>query len=462
MQLVLVARRVTLNCVTGKKMEATIEFPMSTIAPITFPLLDGKYVINKGYLERRLGALYKLCSFNAVVSVDGDVPLLIPMKEHLDIEGNVQFIVDASISCHYNVISQEKINDKINSTAIPIGRFGVRGHSHQPTYGLQNENGASQPILLDEETTDAEFDLNTPLFREHMQSATLSVESDSPIKCYEQVSVEVDDDFASVENNKSTGLEGSSVIPMIISQTRSTLLSRLIKQIPTRMTVEEILRFYDGDIVFEFSPTFNKVNSMNGMEQKFDGHTWTKPITSNVAFEGVVRVSYCAGVFQCLSVSCPHKINNGHHNRTFFKGLLKKKCPLGYVADFDGSITCHFCKRHATCVDTCSCILYYVMPNNETLTRLMIHSGKHLHDVQPGTSKMSIENTRLLVERAVKADKNAGPRKVQMMIARDLISSTLTKPDRLPNEVVGDLELGKFLDELIPLVQNRRYIIINK
>lgn len=431
-------------------MEATIEFPNSAIGPIKVPLLDGKYVVNKGYLERRLGDLYKLISFNAIVAVEGGVPLLIPMKEHPDIEGNVQFILDASISGHYNVISQENLSDSIN-TYTPRGGFNTSRQSHHPTHGLQ-------PIVLDEDPTDTEFEIDTPLFREQVQSPPLSIESDSPTKCHGK-GVEFDDDIALIETKKSIGLEGSSVIPTIISQTRSTLLSRLIKKSPTCMAVDEIPRFYDGDIVFEFPPIFNKFNSMAGMEHKFDGHMWTKPITSNVAFEGVVRVSYCAGVFQCFGVSCPHQINNGQHNRTFFKGLLKKKCPLGYVANSDGNIICHFCKRHATCVDTCSCIVYYVMPSNETLTRLMIHSGKHLHDVQPGTSKRSIENTRLLVERAVRADKNAGPRKVQMMIARDLISSTLTKPDRLPDEVVGDLELGNFLDELIPLVQNRRYII---
>ena len=76
------------------------------------------------------------------------------------------------------------------------------------------------------------------------------------------------------------------------------------------MQVNEIPRSYNGNIIFELPPTYNEIKRMEGMEQKFDGHLWTRPHTTNMSIYCTVRLSNCLGSMECHRITCPYFSNN--------------------------------------------------------------------------------------------------------------------------------------------------------
>ncbi len=162
-------------------------------------------------------------------------------------------------------------------------------------------------------------------------------------------------------------------------------LSKLLLQIQSVHQVFEIPRSYNGDLVLEFPPTMGLVHHMDAMEHKFDPHLRTKPQTSNVVFPGVVRLSRCVGSLKCINEKCVRLINYHTANTSHFNGFLQKTpAPGQYCEVGEKSLRCHFCKTCAFCIASCDCIVYYVMPADETATRLMIHHGTHCHDGRSG------------------------------------------------------------------------------
>ena len=118
--------------------------------------------------------------------------------------------------------------------------------------------------------------------------------------------------------------------------------------------------------------------------------------------------------------------------------------------------TCHYCKKIAFCKEPCDCMVYYILPSDSKITRLMIHIGHHSHEVQPGTSRAAIQKIRHLVSSTLRVDKNNGPRRVQMIVARQLLVDAIVGKESAD---MGEIELGNILEEMIPLVQNQRYVL---
>lgn len=193
---------------------------------------------------------------------------------------------------------------------------------------------------------------------------------------------------------------------------------------------------------------------MDGMEQRFDGHLWTKPQTTNMSLPCTVQLSHCLGSLECHRVTCQFYLNNKQFNNTFFHGYLDRKICKGYMAQEDRtSITCHYCKKVVSCSATCDCLIYYVIPEEDVMTRLVVHVGVHKHLVQSGTSRVEIEKMRKLVRTVLRVDRGSGPRKVQMMVARQIMVDSLSLNR---DSEMRETEFHNFLEELMPLVQNQR------
>lgn len=251
-----------------------------------------------------------------------------------------------------------------------------------------------------------------------------------------------------------------SIIEVINSSSGAKILKTQLIISAGPFQVKEIPSQYNGNIIFELPPTIKECSRMDGMEQRFDGHVWTKPTTTNMSINCVVRLSYCLGSLQCRRIICPHFLSNKSFNECYFTGFMYRKVAMGHLCD-DGQnkISCYYCKKSVFCVDTCNCTVYYVLPKDHISTRLMIHIGEHKHNVQSGTSRVAIEKVRQLVRQVLKANITCGPRKMQMIVARELLLDSLML--RQIGEKVrslGDAELNNILEELMPIVQNQRYI----
>ena len=109
------------------------------------------------------------------------------------------------------------------------------------------------------------------------------------------------------------------------------------------MQVNEIPSIYNGTVCFELPATFGNQKRMYGMEQKFDGHFWTRPAQSNMAVQCTVHLSYCLGHLMCHRVTCAHYLNEKKFNDTYFHGHLDKHINKGYLAIEEKSkIICHY------------------------------------------------------------------------------------------------------------------------
>ena len=105
--------------------------------------------------------------------------------------------------------------------------------------------------------------------------------------------------------------------------------------------VQEVPTTYNGLCVFELPPTFGKVSNMEGMQQKYDGHMWSRPRKSNLSVPANVKLSYCLGHFECRNYSCTYYKNNKKCNDRFFVGYLENQISKGLPAEeLRSKITC--------------------------------------------------------------------------------------------------------------------------
>ena len=91
-------------------------------------------------------------------------------------------------------------------------------------------------------------------------------------------------------------------------------------------------------------------------------------------------------------------------------------------------------------------------------SRLFIHYGKHTHMVSKGMCRASIRNIKAFVARAVGIDHNAGPRKVQMIVAREVVLRAFTDDDKAHGEFMTERELQEMSQELQSLINVKKYV----
>ena len=79
------------------------------------------------------------------------------------------------------------------------------------------------------------------------------------------------------------------------------------------MEVEYLPLIYDGDVLFVFSAVgtsalHSKAKSMFGMDKQYDGHAWTKTVTTNIIniLNLSFRSSSCVGHLRCENLHCEY------------------------------------------------------------------------------------------------------------------------------------------------------------
>jgi hypothetical protein len=70
---------------------------------------------------------------------------------------------------------------------------------------------------------------------------------------------------------------------------------------------------YDGDVIFEFPPLGDhglntKAKQLRGMDRRYDGHAWSRTITSNIQndLKLLFRTSSCLGHLRCDNLACKY------------------------------------------------------------------------------------------------------------------------------------------------------------
>lgn len=371
-------------------------------------LRGGKLAVSAYYLQSLLPLSCKLLAVQAIVS--GDAATKISIPSHWDLDENELFMIDSTLSLSYELV-----------------------HSESCMY------------VSDSEMDNLQDSFQTPPIQNPTTKGDCGIEKGTTETVY-------------LDNNSddSDTRQKKNIVPWILESSGSRRLKNLLVLCEGPKQVNELPQVYNGNVCFELPPTLGRLKKMEGMEQRLDGHLWTRPAQTNMAINCTVRLSYCLGYLQCYRKTCPYYLIDKRFNDFSFHGHLDRQVSKGYSAtDENSAITCHYCQKVVTCIATCDSKIYYVLPKDVNMTRLVIHYGEHSHNVQAGTSRAAIEKVRRLVSTVLKIDKG-GPRKVQMLVARQMLFDSLVLED---GRVTGETELHNFLEELMPLVQNKGYVI---
>lgn len=132
------------------------------------------------------------------------------------------------------------------------------------------------------------------------------------------------------------------------------------------------------------------------------------------------------------------------------------RCPLGIVEKKHGGFCCFYCGSKPTCIAFCHSQIYYVIPEDIRYTRLAIHLGKHMHEVADGESMQTRTIVRDLVKEHVQKLPNAGQKKIEKEVARELIMNNLLPSDGSVLEMMTTEKISSVLDQLQPLTNQRR------
>ena len=101
------------------------------------------------------------------------------------------------------------------------------------------------------------------------------------------------------------------------------MLHKLLENCTQVEKVLEVPPEYNGNVAFELPPSLNGATPMDGMEQKYDGHCWTKPLSTTMTFPGIVRRSKCVGELECPNMHCSGRKFNDLPNRASWIGKFK-------------------------------------------------------------------------------------------------------------------------------------------
>ena len=112
------------------------------------------------------------------------------------------------------------------------------------------------------------------------------------------------------------------------------ILKRLDYDKIKTMEVELLPPIYDGDVLFILpamgsSSSHSKAKSMFGMDKCYDGHVWTKTVTTNI--NNVLNLSFqsssCVGHLHCENLLCEY-LERAHrtssNNDIEFEGVTKE------------------------------------------------------------------------------------------------------------------------------------------
>ena len=380
-------------------------------------LRENEVLVSSFFLHSLLPPNSKFLGLSAIIETDDKKSCEVNVKPRSDHKGNEHYLLDGTLSKTYRLVHSHDcvyVSDSMES---------VEGDTHD-LFQFTSCGSKTSPLCVDDEAmSDMHFDTHE--------------EDHNPIV----VPVDTDDEHA----------KRKSIISWIKDSTGAAKLKSLLSSCGDSILVEELPALYDGTVCFELPPAFGK-NRMVGMEQKFDGHLWSRPSQTNMSIECTIRLSSCLGSLICQRITCSYYVNEKKINNSFFHGHLDRPVSKGLpAAQAKSSITCHYCDRIVTCSAICICKIYYVFPKDKHMSRLAIHVGEHSHSVQAGTNRASIEKVRSLVNTVLKME-SGGPRKIQMMVARQVLFDSLTPED---GEVANEKDLNHFLEEMMPLVQNK-------
>ena len=117
--------------------------------------------------------------------------------------------------------------------------------------------------------------------------------------------------------NASTATQSSCIVQSLHKVASMPSRKNILKQLDydsiKTMSMDFFLPQFDGDVLFVLPPVgasavHSKARSMDGMDKHYDGHMWTKTMTTNITnnLNLTFRSSICVGHLRCENPHCEY------------------------------------------------------------------------------------------------------------------------------------------------------------
>jgi hypothetical protein len=195
-------------------------------------------------------------------------------------------------------------------------------------------------------------------------------------------------------------------------------------------TVKYLPRQYNGDAIFELpaivAPKDGIAGKLDGMDRKFDGHTWTETQTTNLSgSKSDLSFKYmkCMGHLRCMNEECAHFLRSSKHNDLYWDGSSSEVLVPGPDPPVPSKYTlvCRYCKTLPTCLRLCPCRMFYVIPKNLSMTRAAVHIGTYIHPVADGDCREAMDLIRGQIMTQVALTPNAKNSAIGMVVGKELL-----------------------------------------
>ena len=219
---------------------------------------DGKVLLSLHYLQSLLPPSFTFKHLQAIVQI-GEEYIHIPVPPLTDMEGHQHFTIDTNLSQHYLLESDE--------------------------HAIYVSDSKHEEDLFESQIHDFETEvecLGSPRSKDVEQKIDAK-------------GILID----SSEDELVLAIS-QSMVSLICDCSGSYILKDCLQESTGPVQVLEIPMEYNGNIVFELPAMLPNESKMKRMEQRFDGHIWTRPCTTNMAIDCTVRLSYCLGVLKCV------------------------------------------------------------------------------------------------------------------------------------------------------------------
>ena len=135
------------------------------------------------------------------------------------------------------------------------------------------------------------------------------------------------------------------------------------------MHFEFLPLLFDNDVMFVFLSISSiaaqsKAKSIDGTDEHYDGHVWTKTMTTNINnnLSLTFRSLACISHLEC-QISLYEYLQQAHQtssvNDTKFKGFTKEPFPNGGPSSMGFTLVCKICKTYQCVMTIACCNLYF-------------------------------------------------------------------------------------------------------
>ena len=199
---------------------------------------------------------------------------------------------------------------------------------------------------------------------------------------------------------------------------------------------------------------------MNGMGKQYDGHTWCKTMTTNIATDFGLKFhkSTCNGHLRCPNNSCEFLCRNSRKvNKTKWTRVSLSPFTIGEGPPPKSTLACKVCHTSFLCLILYDARIYYVFSSNPNLTRAAIHTGRHVHLVFDGVCLDSLDLMYDCVAQEVAKTPNAKNFAIVMGASKKFLADWLLRPTPGQAHLQGaslDNVMDKFSNLLSPNIQN--------